>query len=162
NGAVAEHEIRPVGVPAAEAPGVLQDLNPRGTAVAQRPVPASGVVDVPSVIGDIAVDGRMHSAAPARAEVTGTLLLPGFADGDGVARAVMDLGHRRRPVGPEGPGSIAGRVARSVVGGEVAVEQVVAAPLAGAGIGPVSPAETVVVERGRVLVRRAGVHLEVG
>src|SRR5262249_19138314 len=85
NGTVAEDEIGPVGVPAAEAPGVLQHLNPRVTAGAQRR-PAGGVVDVPPVIADVAVDGGVHAAAPARAEVAGTLLLPGFADGDGVAR----------------------------------------------------------------------------
>src|SRR5262249_4242458 len=111
---------------------------------------------------NVAMDGGMHPAAPARAEVAGTLLLPGFADGDGVARAVIDLVQRRRPVGPEGPGRTAGRVARGVVGGEVAIEKVVAAPLAGAGIGLVSATETVVVEGRRVLVRRAGVDLEVG
>src|SRR5262249_11765543 len=125
-----------------------------------------GVVDVEAVIGDVAVDGGVHPGAPARAEVAGTLLLPGFADGDGVARAVPDLAQRRRPVGPEGAGRTAGRVARGVVGGEVTVEQVVAARLAGAGIGPVSidgtAIETVTVERGRVLVRRAGVDADVG
>src|SRR5207247_8571062 len=102
DGAVAHHEVRAAGMPAAEPPGVLKDLDGGITTEAQRRVLAGRVVDVEPSIGDLAVNSRVHAGAPTPAERAGTHLLPGFADRDGAARAVLNPLQRRGPVRPKG------------------------------------------------------------
>src|SRR4051794_21223728 len=121
HGAVAEDEVGPAGVPAAEAPGVLALLV--GHAVA-GPV---GVVDVELVVGHVAVYRGVGAGPPVGPVAAVGVQLLGLADEDGVAGAVGDVAEPGGAVGAEGAGQAGGGVARRVVGVVQGGEQVVAA-----------------------------------
>src|SRR5262249_13269693 len=94
--AVGEEEIRSPRVPAPESPRVLQLAEPPGPAVLLL---ADGVIDMEPIIEQHALDASMRPGTPVGTIGARYLVLARFADGDGVARAVFDVGDPRRAVG---------------------------------------------------------------
>src|SRR5438105_2899447 len=98
--AVAEDEVGSAGVPAAEAPGILEPVVPVRLRIgATDRIAAARIVDVETRIGDIAMHGGMDARAPARAERGCALFLARLANHDRAAQPVGDVPEACRAVG---------------------------------------------------------------